>query len=137
MIWTLRWGRVSHLSGYAQPTKTAISKDTSILGECSEMQNFAGTEVSDWHKTDITETRFVLGDEAQPKNAAISVKVNGANLNEILQTSLERDSPRQGRSAMSLHANDNQKRATKSLGYVLTAGTSEASEEFVVVLERG
>jgi hypothetical protein len=51
---------VSHRRTYASPVKTAIGKGTSFACECSKEQNFAGTQVSDWHKTDTTGTRFVL-----------------------------------------------------------------------------
>jgi hypothetical protein len=54
------------LPGYANPTKTAIDKDTCSAGKCSNVQNDAGTRASDWHKIDTTETRFVLGEKENP-----------------------------------------------------------------------
>ena len=79
-ICALRWGRVSHLAGYADPTKTAIAKGTSTADQCSEVQNNVGTCVSDWHKFDTTETRFVPVDDLPKENAATSAEVSGADL---------------------------------------------------------
>jgi hypothetical protein len=45
------------------------------------------------------------------------------------------DTPKRGRSAMSLYAKDRHKRASKSLGYVLTMATPDAWEGFVLVLK--
>ena len=60
-ISALRWGRVSHLPGYASPRKTAISKVTCHAGSCSIGQNDAGTNPLDWHKTGTTRSVFVPG----------------------------------------------------------------------------
>jgi hypothetical protein len=68
---------VSHLSEYADPTDTAIGTGTSFADQCSEKQNFAGTHVSDWHKSDTTETRFVPPDNQPKENAASSAKNTG------------------------------------------------------------
>jgi hypothetical protein len=68
---------VSHLAGYASPTNTAIGKGTSFADQCSEKQNFAGTHVSDWHKSDTTGTRFVPPDNQPKENAASSAKDSG------------------------------------------------------------
>jgi hypothetical protein len=68
---------VSHLAGYADPTKTAIGKDTSFAVQCIEKQNFAGTCVSNWHKSDTAGTRFVLTDGQPKENAANRAGFNG------------------------------------------------------------
>jgi O-glycosyl hydrolase len=78
MNMTLRWGRVSHAAGYAQPTKTAISEKTCSAAKCIFVQNDAGTEVSDWHKSDTTETRFVPGTNLTKENAANLAGSSGA-----------------------------------------------------------
>ena len=79
-ISALRWGRVSHLPGYAHPRKTAISKDTWNAGKCSFVQNDAGTRVSVWHEIDTTETRFVPGADQARENPGTLADASEADL---------------------------------------------------------
>lgn len=86
-IIALRWGRVSQDQDTHKPTKTAINKGTYIAGECSGLQNNAGTGVSDWHKIDTTETPFVLTENLEKKKPATAATVNGSDSNETANNS--------------------------------------------------
>jgi hypothetical protein len=103
------------LPGYANPTKTAIGKGTSLAGQCSEMQNNAGTGVSDWHIIDTTETRFVPVSEPPKENAATSVKVNGVKSNVAVQLPLANNAPKTDRSAISKWAKPSYRKIAKAL----------------------
>jgi hypothetical protein len=88
---------VSHLAGYANPTKTAIGKEACRVDKCSVAQNIAGTCKN--IGTNLTQRRSppVLSLSAnsmwQKENAATSAKVNGAKDCEPLKNSLKNFMP--------------------------------------------
>src|SRR6056297_663470 len=55
-----RWGGVSHVPDTRIPRKYASDKKGFHAGQCSLLQNDAGTEVSYWHKSDATGSDNVL-----------------------------------------------------------------------------
>ncbi len=58
------------------------------------MQNDAGTQVSDWHKIDTTETRFVLGNDLTKENAAADGPRNGVKSHKKHDISCEHSTPK-------------------------------------------
>jgi hypothetical protein len=72
---------VSHLAGYADPTKTAIGKETCRVDKYSTAQNIAETCKN--IGTDLTQRRSLpvlalsVSSMVQKENAATSAKVNG------------------------------------------------------------
>ena len=85
-ISALRWGRVSHRRTYENPKKTATDKGAYRARNRSVLQNDAGTRVSDWHKFDTTETRFVLGQTNKKPGAAVTA----TGLNIVLEVAILR-----------------------------------------------
>lgn len=64
-----RWGGVSHLGHYRNPTNSAIGKASYPDGSCSIVQNDAGTRGKNCHKTDTAKSRFVHADGGDVNNA--------------------------------------------------------------------
>jgi hypothetical protein len=118
-ISALRWGRVSHSPGYSTPEKTAIGQSTSLADKCNDLQNDAGTPVSDRHKIDTTESRFVPGSESAKENAVSGATEHCAiNRSEVTQ----------------LLANCSHVSVSKSIRYALALGTSAAWQGVILVL---
>tara|TARA_R110002111_G_scaffold141126_1_gene207199 strand:- start:491 stop:994 length:504 start_codon:yes stop_codon:yes gene_type:complete len=93
-----------------------------VLTEREQAQNATGT----------CKTKEV---DLPKENAAADGPRNGVNTHKKRDISCAKSTPKRGANAMSLYADDNHKRAAKSLGYVLTAGTSDAWEDFVLILK--
>jgi hypothetical protein len=83
---------VSHLAGYADPTKTAIGKKACRVDKCSAAQNIAETCKN--IGTNLTQSRsppvlsLSVNSMWQKENAATSAKVNGAESCEPIKNSL-------------------------------------------------
>ena len=122
------------MSGYAQPTKTTTTKDTCDAVKCSEMQNDAGTEVSDWHKSDTTETHFVHDVVQTKENAASGATDHGVKDHKKHDISCINTNSKRKRSAMSLYCKDAHKRVAKCIGYALTNGTTPAWNKLLIIL---
>lgn len=69
------------------------------------------------------------------KNAASGASDHGVKDNKKRDISCGDNTPKRRANAMTLYAKDEHKRAAKSLGYVLTAGTSDAWEGFATILK--
>ena len=75
------------------------------------------------------------GNVEAKENAATSAKVNGVKDDKKRDISCADATPKRSANAMSLYAKDRHKRASKSLGYVLTMATPDAWEGFVLILK--
>jgi hypothetical protein len=68
-ISALRWGRVAQDGTYGIPEKSSIDKAVSSAGSCSDLQNDAGTEPKNWHKSDTGSSCNVHGAEFKIRRA--------------------------------------------------------------------
>ena len=107
---------------------------TYSAAKCTELQNQAGTGVSDWHKIDTSETWFVPGDDLPKENAATLAKVNGARTNAKRDISPENNTPKSPSNAMSLYAKDGHKSIVTAISFALTLGTAKAWEGLSLIL---
>jgi len=98
------------------------------------MQNNAGTGVSDWHKIDTSETRFVPGVDQPKKNPGALAGATEANQNKKRDISCGNTSPKTQSNAMSLYATEAHTRLAKAIGFALAIGTSKAWEGLSLVL---
>jgi len=96
------------------------------------MQNDAGTQVSDWHKSDTTVSRGVLIYEIE--NPGALAGATGAKFNEGLGKPPVQNTPKRDASAMSKYGKRVHKRMAKALGYALTLGTPSAWYNFRAIL---
>ncbi len=119
-IFALRWGRVSHCRTYVSPEKTATGKGPCNADKCSKKQNIAGTEVSDWHKSDTTGISGVA-DSANENPGALAGATEVKDVYEATQLP-GNSTPKRGKSAMSKWAKPAHKRVAKAIGFVLTLG---------------
>jgi hypothetical protein len=69
------------------------------------------------------------------ENAANLAGFNGVKEDKKRDISCADATPKRSANAMSLYAKDRHKRASKSLGYVLTMATPDAWEGFVLILK--
>lgn len=131
-----RWGGVSQAPDTGNPSKYASDKKGFHAGQCSAVQNDAGTPRLDWHKFDTTGSGNVL--EPTKKNAA--PMTGGAAFNRTeesnspYQNCCENNTPKRVRGAMSKWAKDRHKKVARAIGFALTLGTESAWHGITIVL---
>ncbi|WP_073256047.1 hypothetical protein [Shimia gijangensis] len=115
---------MSRRDTYENPKESAREKDALNAESDAPNQNGAGTCVSDWHKIDTTETRFV---PSEKENAATSAKVNGVTGDEETTKNLHSSStPKHPDCSIAGNIPDEIKRLSRAIGYAAWLDTSDA-----------
>ncbi|WP_127113043.1 hypothetical protein [Shimia sediminis] len=115
---------MSRRDTYVNPDKSAREKDTSNAENDAPNQNGARTCVSDWHKIDTTETRFVPTEKG---NAATSAKVNGAIEYQTTHGKiLSNNTAKCPDTSIAGNIPNDIKRLSKAIGYAAWLDTSDA-----------